>query len=201
MSKRELTPNSKYLIKMFVSFSLLALLILIAGGLMGFAVGLDKPRAGMVMFGLITTGAFVFWVVSMLLSVPYYRSMKYEIQDDEVIVRVGILTHSVKHVPYRTVTNIAVKRDILDRWFFNLGTLEIQTAGISGQNVAEEKLLGLDNVQEVYELVAGELRRYRGAMAPTVAEVEGASIEPVRSELLDEVRQIRQMLENRTAKS
>lgn len=195
MSKQELTPNSKYLIKMFISFSLIALMILFVGGLLGFAVGSDKPRAGMVMFGLTSTGAFIFWVVSMLLSVPYYRSMKYEIQDDEVIVRVGILTHSVKHVPYRTVTNIAVKRDILDRWFFNLGTLEIQTAGISGQNVAEEKLLGLDNVQDVYELVAGELRRYRGAMAPTVAEVEAAPVETLSTELLDEVRQIRQLLE------
>jgi hypothetical protein len=37
----------------------------------------------------------------------------------------------------RTVTTISVKRDILDRWLFNLGTLEIQTAGMSGQTGAE----------------------------------------------------------------
>ncbi len=198
MSQRTFTPNSKYLIKMFVSFSLIALLILVCGGLIAIPFGFDKPRAAGVLMGITFIGAFLFWVISMLLAAPYYRSMKYEVQDDEVVVHIGILTHSVKHVPYRTVTNISVKRDILDRWFFNLGTLEIQTAGISGQSGAEEKLAGLDNVQEVYEMVVTELRRYRGAMAPTVAEVEaapGGKAESLPAELLEEVRQIRQLLE------
>ena len=64
------------------------------------------------------------------------KALGYEVQDDEVIVRVGIITHSVKHVPYRTVTNITVSRDILDRWFFGLGSLHIQTAGMSGKSGA-----------------------------------------------------------------
>ena len=103
----------------------------------------------------------------MILSIPYFRSLRYEILEDEVIVHVGIITHSVKHVPYRTVTNITVKRDILDRWFFNLGSLNIQTAGMSGQSGAEEKLVGMENIQEIYESVVSELRRFRGAMPPT----------------------------------
>jgi uncharacterized membrane protein YdbT with pleckstrin-like domain len=199
MSQRTFTPNSKYLIKMFVSFSLIALLILLGGGLfVAFPISFDKPRAAAVVMGFTALGAFLFWAISMALAVPYYRSMKYEVQDDEVVVHIGILTHSIKHVPYRTVTNISVKRDILDRWFFNLGTLEIQTAGISGQTGAEEKLAGLDNVQEVYEMVVTELRRYRGAMAPTVAEVEaapGGAAAGLGTDLLDEVRLIRQLLE------
>ena len=165
---------------------------------LAFLIGLDKPPAAMVVLGLTTAGAFIFWAIAMLLSAPYFRSLKYEILDDEVIVRAGILTHSVKHVPYRTVTNISVKRDILDRWFFNLGTLEIQTAGMSGQTGVEEKLVGLDNVEEIYKQVATELRRYRGAMSPTAAEVEAApsaAAEGTSAELLDEVRQIRRLLE------
>ncbi len=77
-----------------------------------------------------------------------------------------ILTHSVKHVPYRTATNITVRRDI-----FNLGSLYIQTAGMSGQSGAEEKLVGLENVQEIYEMVVVELRRFRGAMPPPLYRV------------------------------
>ena len=134
----------------------------------------------------------------MLLTGPYYRSLSYEIQDDEVIVHVGILTKSVKHVPYRTVTNLTVKRDILDRWLFGLGTLNIQTAGMSGQTGAEERLVGLTNVQEVYEMVVTELRRFRGGMAPTAAEAESASAvvsADALSAILAEVRAIRQALE------
>jgi uncharacterized membrane protein YdbT with pleckstrin-like domain len=113
--------------------------------------------------------------------------------DDEVIVHVGILTHSVKHVPYRTVTNITVKRDIFDRWFFNLGTLSIQTAGMSGQSGAEENLVGMENVQEVYEMVVSELRRFRGAMPPTTVQEE--PITNGNEALLSEVQAIRQLLE------
>ena len=198
MSQQTFAPNQKYLYKMFLSFTLIALLIFIVGSaFIAFPVSFDKPRAGLVIMALSTAGAFIFWVIAMLLTVPYFKSLEYEVMDDEVIVRVGILTHSVKHVPYRTVTNISVKRDIFDRWFFNLGTLEIQTAGMSGQNGAEEKLWGLENVQDVYELVATELRRYRGAMSPTAAEEQGKAELPgtnTSAELLDEVRQIRRLL-------
>ena len=183
---------------MFVVFSLIAVLILIGSLLMAFGISFDKPGAAFIVMAIFTAGAGLFWIISVLTIVPYYRSMKYEIGDDEVIMRVGILTHSVKHVPYRTVTNVVVKRDIFDRWFFNLGTLEIQTAGISGQTGAEEKLVGLENVQEVYEMVAAELRSFRGGMAPTGAEVEGdpgAARTVADAELLEEVRQIRRLLE------
>jgi uncharacterized membrane protein YdbT with pleckstrin-like domain len=197
MNQQTFTPNQKYLIKMFVSYSLIAFLILIGGGLIAIPFSFDNTGGAVVLMGITLAGAFLFWIVSMLLAVPYYRSMKYEVQEDEVVVHIGILTQSVKHVPYRTVTNISVKRDILDRWFFNLGTLEIQTAGISGQTGAEEKLAGLENVQEVYEMVVAQLRRYRGAMAPTVAEEEaqpGGPAEEFRAELLQEVREIRRLM-------
>jgi predicted Zn-dependent peptidase len=41
-------------------------------------------------------------------------------------------------------------------------------------NMAEESLVGLINVQEIYELVAAELRRFRGGMTPTQADTEPA---------------------------
>lgn len=106
-------------------------------------------------------------MIPWLLLIPAYsRSLTYEIQDDEVIVRVGIITKSVKHVPYRTVTNLEVKRDPFDR-LLGLGTLKVQTAGMSGQTGAEESLVGLPNYVEIYETVAATLRRFRQVMAPT----------------------------------
>jgi uncharacterized membrane protein YdbT with pleckstrin-like domain len=159
---------------------------------------LIPDREATIIFGLLGVAAIVAWVVALVLAGPYYNSLGYEIEDDEVIVRVGILTHSVKHVPYRTVTNVTVKRDILDRWFFGLGTLNIQTAGMSGTSGAEEKLVGLTNVDEVYEMVVTELRRFRGGMAPTAAEVEPeralASADTL-SAILSEVQAIRQVLD------
>jgi membrane protein YdbS with pleckstrin-like domain len=202
MQTKSFKPSPQYLTKLRAVITIVALLILAGGILLGWLMSFDKSigaSGGMLAFLIVTAINAVWWAPAMLLSGPYYRSLSYEIQDDEVIVHVGIWTQSVKHVPYRTVTNLTVKRDILDRWFFGLGTLNIQTAGMSGTTDAEESLVGLTNVQEVYEIVVTELRRFRGSMAPTAAEVEGESAvasTDALSAILTEVRAIRQAMES-----
>ena len=200
MQTRSFKPSPQYLTKLRLVITLVALLILAGGVLLGWLlstdpkIGASGARTAVIVVGIADV---IWWVPALILTGPYYRSLAYEVQDDEVIVRAGIWTKSVKHVPYRTVTNLTVKRDILDRWL-SIGTLNIQTAGMSGTTGAEESLVGLTDVQEVYEIVVTELRRFRGSMAPTAAEVEG---EPAMastaalSALLTEVRAIRQALE------
>jgi uncharacterized membrane protein YdbT with pleckstrin-like domain len=197
MAQRSFIPNARYQIKLLVVNTVIAFLILVGTGVLSALIGLDDPSAALTIFLIFTGLDAVYWLVAIAVILPYYRSLRYEIHEDEVIVHVGIFTHSVKHVPYRTVTNITVSRDIFDRWFFNLGTLQIQTAGMSGQSGAEEKLVGLENVQEVYEMVVTELRRFRGGMSPTAAEEEPEEIAKVTTEdLLEEVRAIRRLLES-----
>lgn len=195
MPERKFIPNSKYQVKMMLVITLIAFLILLGAGILAALIGLDDPGAGLVVISIAFIGDALFWVIGMILSVPYFRSLRYEILEDEVIVHVGIITHSVKHVPYRTVTNITVRRDIFDRWFFNLGSLTIQTAGMSGQSGAEENLVGLENVQEVYEIVVTELRRFRGAMPPTTVQEELPA--DSSTPLIEEVKAIRQLLEQK----
>jgi len=197
MQTQTFKPSPKYLSKLRLTINIIAALVLASGILLGWLMSFDNEigASGARIVYLITIiGNVVWWVPAMLLTAPYYRSLSYEVQDDEVIVRAGIVTQSVKHVPYRTVTNLTVKRGLLDRWFFGLGTLNIQTAGMSGTTGAEESLVGLPNYDEVYELVATELRRFRGGMAPTAAEMEEEPAD-VLSAILADVRAIRQVLE------
>jgi membrane protein YdbS with pleckstrin-like domain len=116
----------------------------------------------------------VFAVLLVLMPAPflslYYKSIRYEIHTDEIIVSMGIITKTVKHVPFRTVTNLTVTRGPIDR-LFGIGSLSIQTAG-SGSVIPEEKLVGLSDTQEVYEYVANELRHFRNAIPPTQAGEE-----------------------------
>ncbi len=195
MSTRSFKPDPRYLIKVCLGIAVAGVLAI--GGTIAFALVIPD-RDATVIFGLMALAEVVVWILALVLAAPYYHSLSYEIQDDEVIVHVGIVTHSVKHVPYRTVTNITVRRDVLDRWFFGLGSLHIQTAGMSGQSGAEERLVGLTNVQEVYDLVATQLRRFRGSMSPTAAEVEpepeGASGETLAA-MLSELKAIREAVE------
>jgi membrane protein YdbS with pleckstrin-like domain len=201
MNHKVFVPSPNYLRKSrlvvtAVAFGFLAVMAIIA-----WPIGVDNGARSAVTYLIIVGGIIgAGWLIGMSLTAPYYRSLRYEIHDDEVIVHVGIITKSVKHVPYRTVTNITIKRGILDRWFFGLGTLNIQTAGMSGTQGAEESLEGLPNVQEVYDIVATELRRFRGSMAPTAADLEeesaGAPANGTLKQLLAEVQSIRHALED-----
>ena len=199
MKARIFEPSSRYLGKLQLTLFLIALIVLASGALFGWLLSLDGEigadgfRTAMIVTALLDG---IWWLPAIVLAGPYYRSLSYEIREDEVVVRVGIITKSVKHVPFRMVTNVTVKRGILDRWFFDLGTLNIQTAGMSGSTGAEESLVGLANYDEVYEMVAAELRRFRGGMAPTVAEVDVDSPEALTA-ILDEVRGIREALDAR----
>ncbi len=200
MQARSFKPSPQYLTKLRLVITFVALLILAGGLLLGWLISTDREKGadgGRVFVTVVAIVDAVWYLPALMLAGPYYRSLAYEVQDDEVIVRAGIWTKSVKHVPYRTVTNLTVKRDILDRWL-GIGTLNIQTAGMSGTTGAEESLVGLTDVQEVYEIVVTELRRFRGSMAPTAAEVEGAPAvvsTAALSAILTEVRAIRQALE------
>ncbi len=197
MANKSFVPNPKYQVKLLVVNTVIAFLILVGTGILSALIGLDDPNAALTIFLIFTGFDALYWLIAIAVVLPYYRSLRYEIREDEVIVHVGIFTQSIKHVPYRTVTNITISRDIFDRWFFNLGTLQIQTAGMSGQSGAEEKLVGLENVQEVYEMVVKELRRFRGGMTPTTTEEEPKEmVQSTSTDLLEEVRAIRRLLES-----
>jgi len=163
-------PDSKFRHKLFLNTGLGGVIALGGSIALGIWIGTKNGGAGGASIGFIVAVLInLAWLIPALLVIPpYYRSLQYEIHDDEVIVRVGVITKTVKHVPFRTVTNLEVKQGPFDR-LFGIGTLNIQTAGMSGQSGAEESLGGLPNFQEVYDQVAAELRRYRGAMAPTQA--------------------------------
>jgi membrane protein YdbS with pleckstrin-like domain len=190
-------PHRRYLSKLWLVETLIAVLVLIVAALPMLIVSLERSgsmRGAVIAW--IVCGALdvLWWVPAMLLSAPYYRSLSYEIREEEVIVRAGIVTRSVKLVPYRTVTNLTVKRGLLDRWL-GLGTVDIQTAGMSGTNNVEQSLVGLENAQEVYELVVRELRRFRGTATEGVGDTDVPASADTLSAILAEVRAIRRTLD------
>jgi membrane protein YdbS with pleckstrin-like domain len=101
------------------------------------------------------------WAVpTFLLMFPLFKRYRYELMDDEIVVHSGYIMQKVAHVPYRMVTNIEIRRGLLDRWL-GIGHLKIDTAGNSDPNQRPEaRLLGLENVDAAYEEVAGCLRAF-----------------------------------------
>ncbi len=193
MQMQTIEPSRKYLTKSYITIALVALANLLGALLIGALISLDRSvGTAAIWWSLgVALGLNVLWgIPTVLLQVPYFRSLRYEIHDEQVIMYVGVITRSVKYVPFRTVTNMTVKQGPLDR-LFGLGSLEIQTAGISGTNQAEQHLVGLEDPQAVYDLARRALQRYRGAMAPTAADIDDENL--LRA-ILEEVRTIRESL-------
>ena len=185
-------PDKKLINKLFLVTASIMLFILIFLLPVAILIGSEEGGASGALLGvsIVLGTAVVGFIIAASLIRPYYRSIAYEMGEDEMIVRVGIITQSVKHVPFRTVTNIEVKRDPFDR-ILGIGRINIQTAGgaSSEGSSAEEQLVGLVDYDAVYERVATMLRRFRGGMSPTQADVEAAPSD--LTAILDEVRAIR----------
>jgi uncharacterized membrane protein YdbT with pleckstrin-like domain len=124
----------------------------------------------------------------------------------EVFVKKGLVNVTKKHVPFRTVTNIASRAGPLDR-LFGIGTVEIETAGYSGPNQQgpEEKLEGIVFYEEVRDHTLRELRRFRSPYTLTTEVVRPVE-EPIPrlensldDEILGVLREIRDLLRQGTS--
>lgn len=169
----------------------------------------DEPDSGFTQW--YTNYAFEFWgiynaiaivimLVSALLLVYYVNTMEFRLLDKEIIVKKGVINKTEKHVPFRNVTNIASRYGIYDR-LFGIGTVEIETAGKSGQQTsAEATIEGIPNFFEVRDLILERLRKFRGQYATTTETVFTAPIaseEETRGfekELLKELKDIKEIL-------
>jgi membrane protein YdbS with pleckstrin-like domain len=109
------------------------------------------------------------WLIPAMIIQPFYiNSIEYSVKAEsgetmpEVYVKKGIVTVTRKHVPFRTITNIASKAGAFDR-MFGIGSVNIETAGYSGnsQMGPEEKLEGIVFYEEVRDFILKELRRFR----------------------------------------
>ncbi len=164
------------------------------------------PLALIAGLGLLIFIVLPFWILYPL----YFRNIEYSVISasgesmPEIYVKKGLLNITKKHVPFRTITNIASRAGPLDR-LFGIGTVEIETAGYSGtqRQGPEEKMEGIVFYEEMRDFILQELRKVRH---PYVTGTETASSveEPVpelKDSLDDEIllvlREIRDLLKDR----
>jgi membrane protein YdbS with pleckstrin-like domain len=162
------------------------------------------PEAGWTYLVIFAAANALWLLVAFLLIPPYYRSIEYELGEEEVITRRGILTKRTDTIPYRTITNISVQRGPLDRWL-SMGSIAIHTAGFSGQTQAEAKLSGLADCQRVQAALLAALRRYRTGTGVAVGAEEalapGQETAALLRQIRDDLRAWRQSAEAQTRRN
>jgi len=112
------------------------------------------------------------WIIpATILAIFYVRAIEYTLDDTEVIVRKGIINKTVKHIPFRTITNVSSRYGFYDR-ILGIGTVEIETAGKSGQQTEPEaKIEGIRNFIKVRDLILSSLRGF-SSLYTTTTEID-----------------------------
>jgi membrane protein YdbS with pleckstrin-like domain len=195
------------------AFILYVLFVVSVGGI-GWLVGLDDPSAWLWLQTWWLTLNIDMWIFNLIWLIPawiltpiYVGRIEYSViaksgeTMPEVYVRKGIISITRKHVPFRTITNISTRAGPFDR-LFGIGTVNIETAGYSGQKTGpEEKLEGFEFYEELRDFILQELRKFRAPYV-TGTEIVSRHEKPVPGlpdslddEILLTLREMRELLQ------
>jgi membrane protein YdbS with pleckstrin-like domain len=126
----------------------------------------------------------------------YYKSMWYELREDEMSWKRGVWFRKTGIVPYNRITNIDIRQGPIMR-ALGISTLSVQTAGYSGQASPEIRIEGIEHAEELRELIRSLVRQPgTGGDGTGGAPIRIAAV-PVTTDqkILDELVRIRQLLE------
>ncbi|WP_421909973.1 PH domain-containing protein [Methanolacinia petrolearia] len=136
-------------------------------------------------------------IISLLVTVVwnslYYKSIVYHLNETEMTWKRGVWFRQTGIVPYNRITNVDIVQGPLMR-IFGISNLRIQTAGYSAQNVAEIRITGIEEPEPLREMIMGFVRSRGPAAAATGGDDSESSGQVSSGETLDELREIRKIL-------
>jgi len=133
----------------------------------------------------------ILFPVTLLLLYLRYHTMRYRFDAEGIHMRWGILLRREVMLNYSRIQDIQLRSNFVERWL-GLARIEIQTA--SGSAGAQMTLEGLLNFVEVRDFLYS---RMRGARHAIPAPVTTDSLAGVLSEVAQELRLVRQAIEER----
>ena len=187
-------PDKKLLVKYQIS----ALLIFLATIIITLSVFVplfyygDDSKSALIAIIVICSITVAGYLIVLILNPYYFRSIKYELSDKEMIVYRGIIQKIVKVVPLRAITNIAIVRGPLDR-IIGIGRIQIHTAGYSTSQGPEERIDGLINYQEIYKELMNKIKPLQ-PMTPLASLEEEKDPEEINLAILKELQEIKDIL-------
>lgn len=200
----------RYRLAIWALRQLVALAVLIGGALFFGYVAADNPSfsrfTGWGVLELIAWAVFVVQLPITFMIVRLDFEMRwYLLADRSLRIRDGIIVVREKTMSYANIQNIAIHRNPLQR-LFGLATVEVRAAGGggsggdhtgkgSGSQTHEAKFDGVDNADEIRQILRDRIRRHRDSGLGDPDDVqdgdgESAALVAARH-LLEEARALR----------
>ena len=104
-----------------------------------------------------------------LAAVVRYYTYRFRIERDELVVRSGLLTRGVRHVPFARISNIVLQQNLLHR-LFRVTEVRLESATGGTQSEAQMRVLSLADAEALESLVRAARRE---ASADPAANQDG----------------------------
>ncbi|NOZ47034.1 MAG: PH domain-containing protein [Chlorobi bacterium] len=195
--EKQLKPDRKYFIAttwihltIFVAIILLTAIINLTINLSG-----GDSQAVKVIWILCIALCAILWIIIYPLVRLWLNNLSYHIEEDRITVHKGIIVKTQQNIPYRAITDFALKRGFYDR-ILGIGTINIQTAGQSRNATGYEgSLSGLINFEQILAELRAKIKVLHPVSASTTLN-EGKIMTDniILNQLLEEVKQIREII-------
>ena len=142
--------------------------------------------------GITLIGVLILIVIFVAWVRLYYVSIWYELKDAEMSWKRGVWFRRTGIVPYNRITNLDVIQGPVMRRL-GISTLSIQTAGNSGQAVPKIRIEGIENADDLRELIRS-LVRQSGMRNDGTGGAPSITV-PTDQNIIEELVKIRTLLE------
>lgn len=191
-----ITPDAKFKTKVQYYHFTTTAFVVVAAAIINFLVQAnqpppDAPPVVWIVLGIIL--AFVWLIVYPLVSL-WINSLSYEVLEDRVTLRSGILTKTEQNIPFRAITDFVLVRSLFDR-MLGIGTIKIQTAGGSSlESGYEGTLSGLLDYEKWHNELRSRMQGMHSPAGPATTSEPGSDGD-VFADMLIELQAIRKVLE------
>lgn len=192
----KITPDRRLYTKAWLTLATITVFVALLGGLAQLLVLLlaepaDEGTATVIIWSIAGGLVLLLWLFAVPITALWIRNLEYQALEDKVVIHKGIIDKVDQSIPLRMVTDFRLHRSLYDRWL-GIGSIEIQTAGQSNTATGYEgRLSGLAEWEQLHEDLRERIRRTEPG---GVTRRSGTEVDDLHA-LLDEVREIRRLLE------
>ncbi len=198
-----ITPDKKLFTKAIMTQLTISLIIIIIGFALHILIPLKgkylADEVGQIVWSIVGGTLTTMWIISTPIMYIWIKNLKYEIDEEKVIIHKGIISKTEKNIPYRAITDFVLHRSLFDR-ILNIASIRVQTAGQSVTATGYEgNLTGILKWKETHTLMKEKLSKIHGGSIAVAGqeEIMDKGTEGVLRSILEEVRELRRILESK----
>lgn len=199
----EIKPDKKLLTKQWLNLLAISVIPVFTAVVLQFLIpleeGVTSSQVAIILWPITIGIIILMWAISVPIITLWIKNLTYYIEDDRITIYKGILTKQQQNIPYRAITDFILHRSLFAR-FLGIGAIRIQTAGQSRNATGYEgQLSGLVHWEDLHQQLRRKLKTLHPVSeATTVVEsVSGLSSDDKLQQILEELKAIRKVLENK----